>query len=89
MLRQYPCTLMDGVHQALEAAMCHWSSHEYDRRLNADPTRTFLQALRDLFRRTRRPQVEVPETQAEVIPLRAEAAGRRGDAPVRERAHAA
>jgi hypothetical protein len=80
---------MDGVHQALEAAMCHWSSREYERRVDADPTRTFLQALRDLFRRTRRAQVEAPETQAEVIPLRAEAAGRRADAPVRERADAA
>jgi hypothetical protein len=80
---------MERVHQALEAAMCHWSSHEYDRRLNADPTRTFLQALRDVFRRNRRPQVEVPVVQAEVIPLRAGAGIRRVDAPVRERADAA
>ena len=41
--------------------MCHWSSHEYERRLGTDPTRSFFQALRDLFRRTRRPQVEAPE----------------------------
>jgi hypothetical protein len=69
--------------------MCHWSSHEYDRRLRADPTRSFFQALRDLFRRTRRPQVEAPGVRAEVIPLRAEAAGRKADAPVTERADAA
>ena len=70
--------------------MCHWSSHEYERRLRADPTRSFFQALRDLFRRTpRRPQVEAPQVGAEVIPLRAEAAGRRVDAPAAERADAA
>jgi hypothetical protein len=70
--------------------MCHWSSHEYERRLRDDPTRSFLQALRDLFRRTpRRPQVEAPEVGAEVIPLRAEAVGRRVDAPAAERADAA
>ena len=70
--------------------MCHWSSQEYERRLRDDPTRSFFQALRDLFRRTpRRPQVEAPEVGAEVIPLRAEAAGRRVDAPAAERADAA
>jgi hypothetical protein len=59
--------------------MCHWSSHEYERRLGADPTRSFFAAFRDLFRRQPRPQVEAPEVaaQAEVIPLRAEAADRR------------
>jgi hypothetical protein len=82
---------MDGVQQALEAAMCHWSSHEYERRLNADPTRSFFQALRDLFRRTRRPQVEaaeVPAAQGKVIPLRPDAADRKSEA-ARERADAA
>ena len=69
--------------------MCHWSSHEYERRLNADPTRSFFQALRDLFRRTRRPQVGAPTVGAEVIPLRAEAVGRKVEAPVTERADAA
>ena len=70
--------------------MCHWSSHEYERRLSADPTRSFFQALRDLFRRTRRPQVEAAEVpEAEVIPLRAEAAGRKVEAPATERADAA
>lgn len=68
--------------------MCHWSSHEYERRLRADPTRSFFQALRDLFRRTRRPQVEAPAAEAEVIPLRAEAAGRRVDERATERADA-
>ena len=71
--------------------MCHRSSYEYERRLNADPTRSFFQALRDLFRRSRRPQVEaaqVPAVQGTVIPLRAEAAGRKVEAP-RERADAA
>jgi hypothetical protein len=81
---------MDRVHQALETAMCHWSSHEYERRLRDEPTRSFFQALRDLFRRTpRRPQVAAPGVGAEVIPLRAEAAGRRVDAPAAERADAA
>jgi hypothetical protein len=81
---------MDRVHQALETAMCHWSSQEYERRLRDDPTRSFFQALRDLFRRPpRRPQVEAPEVGAEVIPLRAEAAGRRVDVPAAERADAA
>ena len=75
--------------------MCHWSSHEYEQRLRADPTRSFFQALRDLFRRTpRRPQVEAPEAQApdvgaEVIPLRAQAGARRVEPPVTERADAA
>jgi hypothetical protein len=74
--------------------MCHWSSHEYERRFRADPTRSFFQALRDLFRRSRRPQVEAPEVQApevqaEVIPLRAEAGSRKAAAPVAERADAA
>jgi hypothetical protein len=59
--------------------MCHWSSHEHERRLGADPTRSLFVALRDLFRRKARPQVEAPEVAAaaEVIPLRAEAPGRR------------
>jgi len=69
--------------------MCHWSSHEYERRFRADPTRSFFQALRDLFRRKPRPQVEAPEVQAEVIPLRAEAGSRKAAAPVTERADAA
>jgi hypothetical protein len=73
----------------LEAAMCHWSSREYERRLNADPTRSFFQALRDLFRRSRRPQAEASNPQAEVIPLRAEVAGRKADARVTDRADAA
>jgi hypothetical protein len=54
--------------------MCHWSSDEYERRLRADPTRSFFQALRDLFRRPARPQVE-----AEVIPLPVEATSHRAD----------
>jgi hypothetical protein len=74
---------MGWVHTLLEAAMCHWSSREYERRLGADPTRSFFQALRDLFRRTDRPQVE-----AEVIPLPAAATGRRVER-VPERADAA
>ena len=72
--------------------MCHRSFYEYERRSGADATWSLLQALRDLFRRTRRPQaqeVEMPEVQAEVIPLRAEAGARGPDAPVRERADAA
>ena len=69
--------------------MCYWSSHEYERRLKADPTRSFLQALRDLFRRTHRPQVGAAEVGAEVIPLRSEAFGRKVEAPVTERADAA
>jgi hypothetical protein len=69
--------------------MCHWSSHEYERRLRADPTRSFFQALRDLFRRKPRPNVEAPEVGAEVIPLRAEAGARRVEPPVTERADAA
>jgi len=69
--------------------MCHWSSHEYERRLNADPTRSFFAALRDLFRRSPRPEVETPAAGAEVIPLRAGAAGRKADARVKERADAA
>lgn len=69
--------------------MCHWSSHEYERRLRADPTRSFFAALRDLFRRTPRPQVEAPTAEAEVIPLRAEASGRRVDARATKRADAA
>lgn len=68
--------------------MCHWSSRDYERRLGADPTRSFFRALRDLFRRNRPPEVAAPEVGAEVIPLRAEA-GRRPDAPGRERADAA
>ncbi|MGH6916828.1 MAG: hypothetical protein ACREJ0_03895 [Geminicoccaceae bacterium] len=64
--------------------MCHWSSHEYERRLRTDPTRSFFQALRDLLRRTRRPQVE-----AEVIPLPAAATSRRIDERATERADAA
>ena len=73
--------------------MCHWSSRDYERRLGADPGRSFFQALRDLFRRNRRPQVDAPEVGApdvgaEVIPLRAEG-GRKPRAPSRERADAA
>ena len=64
--------------------MCHWSSYEYERRLDADPTRSFFQALRDLFRRTRRPQVE-----ADVIPMPAEALSGKADEPASERAKAA
>ena len=64
--------------------MCHWSSEEYERRLGADPTRSFFQALRDLFRRTARPKVE-----AEVIPLPAVASSRRVDERATERADAA
>jgi hypothetical protein len=81
---------IDWVHcqKMLEAAMCHWSSYEYERRVRADPTRSFFQALRDLFRRTP-PQIKAPEVQAEVISLRAKAAGRKADPPVRERADAA
>jgi hypothetical protein len=44
--------------------MCHWSSRDYERRLGAEPTRSFFQALRDLFRRKERSRVE-----AEVVPL--------------------
>jgi hypothetical protein len=70
-----------GYIRLLEAAMCHWSSHEYERRLSADPTRSFFEAVRDLFRRKPRPEVSAPEVaapaaEAEVIPLRA-GAGRR------------
>jgi hypothetical protein len=70
--------------------MCHWSSHEYERRLGADPTRSFFAALRDLFRRQPKPRVEAPEVvaQAEVIPLRAAAAKHSVGAPP-ERADAA
>jgi hypothetical protein len=64
--------------------MCHWSSDEYERRLRADATRSFVQALRDLFRRTARPKVE-----AEVIPLPTVASSRRVDERARERADAA
>jgi hypothetical protein len=39
--------------------------------------------------RTRRPQVEAPEVEAEVIPLRAKAAGRKVDPPVTQRVDAA
>jgi hypothetical protein len=74
--------------EALEAAMCHWSSHEYERRVRADPTRSFFQALRDLFRRKQEPQVEAPEVQAEVIPL-ARAAARRSSKEATKRADAA
>lgn len=84
--RQYPHMVTDRVHQAMEAAMCHWSSHEYERRLGADPTRSFFQALRDLFRRKQQPQVEAPA--AEVIPLRAETR-RKVEARAKERADAA
>jgi hypothetical protein len=70
--------------------MCHWSSHEYERRLRADPTRSFFAAVRDLFRRTGRPQVEAPAAEADVIPLRTEPAGHPARvAPVTERADAA
>jgi hypothetical protein len=68
--------------------MCHWSSYEYERRLRADPTRSFFQAVRELFRRKPTPRVEAPVTEAEVIPLRAESRGK-ADADVRERADAA
>ena len=44
--------------------MCHWSSRDYERRLGEDPTRSFFQALRDLFRRKERSQAG-----AEVVPL--------------------
>jgi hypothetical protein len=64
--------------------MCHWSSEEYERRLRADPTRSFFQALRDLFRRPARPKVE-----AEVIPLPAVASSRRLEERATERADAA
>ena len=64
--------------------MCHWSSDEYERRLRADPTRSFFQALRDLFRRTARPKVE-----AEVIPLPALASSRRREERAPDRADAA
>jgi hypothetical protein len=67
--------------------MCHWSSHEYERRLGADPTRSFFAALRDLFRRQPKPQAETPPP-AEVIPLRAAAAKPGADARP-ERADAA
>ena len=69
--------------------MCHWSSREYQRRLDAAPTRSFFEALRDLFRRTQRPQAEAPNVGAEVISLRAEAARRKSGEGVRERADAA
>jgi hypothetical protein len=68
--------------------MCHWSSRDYERRQSADPGWSLFQALRDLFRRSRPPQVETPEVGAEVIPLRAEGV-RKPDAPSRERADAA
>lgn len=73
--------------------MCHWSSRDYERRLSADPGRSFFRALRDLFRRNRRrqvgaPEVGAPEVGAEVIPLRAEAV-RKPDARSRQRADAA
>jgi hypothetical protein len=76
------------VHRHLEVAMCHWSSRDYERRLSADPGRSFFAALRDLFRRHRRQQVRPPEVLAEVIPLRPEAAGRRPERST-ERADAA
>lgn len=71
--------------------MCHWSSRDYERRLSANPTHSFFQALRDLFRRKQRPQVEVqaPEAGAKVIPLRAEGAGRKAGKRSTERADAA
>jgi hypothetical protein len=64
--------------------MCNWSSHEYERRLSADPTRSFFQALRDLFRRDPRPQIET-----EVIALPAEATAIRVSDPITDRAKAA
>jgi hypothetical protein len=48
----------------MEAAMCHWSSRDYERRLGEDPMRSFFQALRDLFRR-RQPQ----RADAEIVAL--------------------
>lgn len=69
--------------------MCHWSSHEYERRVGADPTRSFFAALRDLFRRKPQPRVDAPEAEAvgaKVIPLRA---GGKTDSPETERADAA
>ena len=48
--------------------MCHWSSRDYERRLGADPTRSFFEALRDLFRRKERRQPE-DRGEAEVVPL--------------------
>jgi hypothetical protein len=64
--------------------MCHWSSREYERRLRAEPTRSFFQVLRDLFRRPARPKVE-----AEVIPLPVEAKGRGLGEQATQRADAA
>jgi hypothetical protein len=64
--------------------MCHWSSREYERRLRAEPTRSFFQVLRDLFRRPARPKVE-----AEVIPLPTVASSRSADERATERADAA
>lgn len=67
--------------------MCHWSSHAYERHLIDKPTRSFFAALRDLLRRKSRPEVAAPA--ADVIPLRAEVARRKGDAPAAKRADAA
>jgi hypothetical protein len=69
--------------------MCHWSSHEYERRLGADPTRSFFAALRDLFRRKPQSRVEAPAAEADVIPLRTEARGRQAATAAQERADAA
>jgi hypothetical protein len=64
---------IDGcIARLLEAVMCYRSSHEYERRLGADPTRSFFRALRDLFR-PKESQVE-----AEVVPLPARGAVRVG-----------
>jgi len=83
-LRQYRHAMIgSGESPSWETAMCHMCSYEYDKRLGTEPTRSFFQALRDLFRRARRPQVE-----AEVIALPAEAKAQ-VDQPTSERAKAA
>ena len=48
--------------------MCQWSSRDYEHRLGADPSRSFFEALRDLFRRRERRQPE-GEVEAEVVLL--------------------
>jgi hypothetical protein len=82
-LQQYRHAMVGSVYRRWETAMCHMCSYEYDKRLGTEPTRSFFQALRDLFRRTRRPQVE-----AEVVSLPAEAKAQ-VDQPPSERAKAA
>lgn len=59
--------------------MCRSWSH-YENRSTSEPTRSFFQALRDLFRRAPRPRLE-PEVEADVVPLPARGGVREGGSP--------